>query len=463
MANVAFTISPAPGVINDMIAVLYDTGGAEIDRIDIPAPHSSPQNLNFPNVAPKTYIVKIHETPGGGVLGNLRHDFWVDASLSKLLAYTVKTFQVGLGRGTPYYDPANQDVDYINPDLNGLDYTVFKPGYGPLDWSANITTYTGGGFSFTDGQKFSQDEIYTLLIANLISQPVPQTGVGYPDDVVERLTPFTFGSADYNKLLMINGSVDVFIITFPDFATIPEATLFGITTHHGTQRYVTLQLPAGRYCMLNGSLENTVDIAMAEEVTFMKKGHYLWIVDADWDYRRVGEKVFTDAPPANSLSLTGGWQPKAGYPRLFKWVNRLDPTILGSGFTDDQVPDSNQRVKWIIGIDKFWVPDHGGYFYRNCDPDGNIDVIRPSGYYQADSVGPANVKTTAWTGGGIGKNSLTADSIGFLATQGDGGQVSSDSASGTNRNTARTVTFPIISTEGETRPKNIATPVYVII
>jgi hypothetical protein len=455
-------MSPAPGVINDMIAVIYKTTApaAEIDRLPIPYPHDNPVNLSFPNVVPGTYIVKIHETPGGGVLGNLHHDFWTDASLSKLYAYTVKTFQVGLGRGTPYYDPADQDTDYINPDLNGLDYTVFKPGYGPLDWNANITTYVGGGFSYTDGQKFSQDEIYTLLVNNLLLQPVSQTGVGYPDDVIALSTDTAFGTTHYNKLLVADTSAQILTISISSLGSIPDGTIFGVNTqkHNSALRYLVVQLPVGKVCTVKGVLRNAVYMGRSEEITFIKKGDYLYIINWDGDYRRLGEKVFSDGiAPENSILCDGQWYAKADYPRLFNWyVDNLPSGEWVSG-ADDSTPAGDDIRKWVVGTSKFRAPDHRNMHYRIKDGS------RATNSYQADEVGPADVKTTAWTGGGLGHNSLNNDSVGFLATHGDGGTINSDSASGTNRNTARTVKFSTISVNGETRVKNVAQNVYVII
>lgn len=462
MANVAFTISPAPGITNDLIAVIYKTTApaAEIDRIVKNPPHASPYDFNFTNLAAGVYIVKIHESPDGVTLGTLRHDFWVDASLQKLQAYTVLTFQVGLGRGAPYYDPADQDADYINPDINGFTYTVFKPGYGPLDWAANIAPYTGGGFSFTDGQKFAQDEIYTLLVSNLVVQPIQQSGVGYPDDVISLTADTAFSSSHYNKLLEVDSSVALLTISIADLTTIPDGTLFGINTqkHNDTLRYAILQLPAGKFCYINGVQRNALYLGRAEEAWFIKKGNFLRIVNWDGDYRRIGEKVFPDGnAPANGIALIGQWLAQADYPRLFNWyVNNLPVGELGSG-TDDVTPSGDNIRKWIIGTSKFWVPDHRNMHYRVTDGS------RLSNSYQADSVGPANIRTTAWTGGGIGHNGVSSTSVGFLATLGDGGAISSDSASGTNNNTARTSEWSLVSPTGETRVKNLAVNVYVII
>jgi hypothetical protein len=465
MANVAFTISPAPGVTNDLIAVIYKTTApaAEIARILKEAPHPDPYNFLFPDVEPGTYIVKIHETPDGSTLGNLRHDFWVDASLQKLQSYTVKTFQVGLGRGTPYYDPADQDDEYINPDLNGLTYTVFKPGYGPLDWAANITPHAGGGFDFTDNQKFSQDEIYTILIGNLVTQPITSSGgSGFPSDIAAVTADLTFSSEHYKKLLLIDTVSPLLTITIPSFATIPDGTMFGINTerHNGLLRYVLLQLPSTKYCIINGVARNIIPIGKCEEATFMKKGDYLHIINWPGDRHRVGEKVFADGiTPPNGVYLSGFWALKSDYPRLFPWhVNVLPLSELGLG-TDDVIPEGENVRKWIIGINKFWFPDHREMHYRVSGGS------RVSNSYQADAIGPGQVKTQVFTGQGLGKNGLPSGTpgVGILGTLGDGGFITTDSATGLNNNSAHTDPWDIISPAGETRVKNVATNVYVII
>jgi hypothetical protein len=459
MANVEFTISPAPGIINDMIAVLYD-GAAEITRLPIPAPHTSPQNLNFTNVVPKTYIVKIHETPGAGVLGTLRHDFWVDASLQKLKAYDVVTFQVGLGRGTPYYDPADQDTDYINPDIDGLTYTVFKPGYGPLDWAADITPRTGGGFTFTNGQKFAQDEIYTLLISNLIAQPITQSATGFPDGVVDITADTAFGSVHYNKMLAVDPHQEVLNITI-NLSSVPDGTKFCINTHrhNGVLINVALILSGGA-CIVNGRAETSVFVGKAEEVTLFKTGSEIKILNWDGDHRRIGEKIYSDGTPPtipNILPFTGFWLEKIRVPRLWYWyVNRLAPDQVFSG-TDDITPTGNNIRKWGIGSAKIWIPNYQAMTFK-INNGGFLDND-----YQPDSLGPGDIKTTAYTGATVGHNFLVNDGIGFAATHGDGGEVSTDHAFGTNRNTARTSTWPVISPTGENNIRSVWVRSYVII
>jgi hypothetical protein len=478
MANIQFQISPVPGITNDLIAVIYNTlaPAAEVARQVVNPPHASPHNFNFTGLVVGTYIVKIHQSPDGSTLGNLEHDFWVNAVINTVNAYDVKTFQVGLGRSAPYYDPSNGDNDYINPDLDGLNYTVFKPGYGPLDWAANITEYPGGGFSFTDGQEFSQDEIYTILISNLVTTSTgSSSGPSFPEGVEPVAGDITFTSTHYNKILEVTAATNC-NIDIPNLDTLPDGTRFIINTqflfsdeYDAPFYFVTLTLPAGRFARINGIDHNKVWIGRGETFDFVKFGNYLRMVNDCEPYRSVGKIVYSfGKPPLGSVRLQGGWYLKDQIGRVWEeYVSQLSGDEIEFG-TDDVDPDADSRTKWVIGATKLWFPDHGGLFHRPNDLNGDIDFTRHPGNLQQDKVGPAQVNTHVFTGVSVGKTGLPGGSpgVGVLATLGDGGDIDTDSATGTNNNLARTDPWSIITgsaQDGQTRPKNVTVAAYVLI
>jgi hypothetical protein len=468
-------MSPAPGISNKLVAVLYNTiaPAAEIDRQVFDPPHAAPQTVSFTNKPIGTYIVKVHQSTDGIVLGNLENDFFVNAAITTSSAYTVKTFQVGLGRSAPYYDPSNGDTDYINPDLDGLDYIVFKPGYGPLDWAADITTYPGGGFSFTNLQTFAQDEIYTILISNLVqtvgSGPVSQT---FPAGVQTITGDVSFTSALYNMIIEVTAPNNA-TITLPSLATIPDGTQFAINTHSlfsdsytASFRYAALQLAVGEVCIINNVSHNLVHVGRCESMTFVKYGSVLRITNGGDAYRDLGTIVHAATkPPKGSLPFTGAWYDIGIFARFFyNYVNLLDPAELGTG-TDNVAPSADNATKWIIGTSMFYVPNYKGRFLRIADPDGVFDVARYPGSNQADAVGPANINTIVWTGNGMGNSGVPGGTptVNALGTAGAGGSISTTGATGTNNNAAKTLPWSIISPAGESRPKNIACAAYVLI
>lgn len=475
MADINFDISPAPGITNDLIAVIYNTlaPSAEIARQVVLPPHPTNHTFNFANLPIGTYIVRIHQSPDGVTLGNLEHDFWVNASITTTAAYTIKTFQVGLGRSSPYYDPADQDTDYINPDLNGLDYLVFKPGYGPLDWAADITPYPGGGFSFTNNQKFAQGEIYTIQINNLVQTATSGSSQqSFPVGTIQITTDTTITSTHFNRIVEIRSPADCTLSI--DLFSVPDGTQFCFNTHAlfsedqiASFRYAKISVSNG-FIVYNGFGRTNMWIGRREDYTFYKTGGLLYVLRADDGYKRIGQIIYSfTIAPINSFPLQGEWIDQSACGRLFyDYVANLNPAELGTG-TQDVQPDATNRTKWIVGSTKVWLPDHGGLFHRPNDIDGNEDFIRWPGEKQSDKVGPGQVKSLVFTGQGVLNNGIPGGTpgVGFLATRGDGGSITTDSASGTNNNSVRIDPLQIITgsgNDGQTRPKNVSVQAYVL-
>jgi hypothetical protein len=447
MANIQFTISPAPGITNDLIAVLYKTTApaAEITRILKEAPHPDPYNFEFTDLESGVYIVKIHESPDGTTLGNLRHDFWVDAGINRLEAYSILDVVVDRGNGAPNYDPSDEDDEYPNEDLKDKTYLVFKPGFGALVWDYHIEKLTDpdtseetGGFKFINGQAFGSGEEYTILISNLVeTASTVASGKSFPEDTYQIFGDTTFSSAFYNKLVEVNSGNTIVTINIADLTTIPDGTKFTISTMTGVQRYVTLQLPTGKYCIVNFVQRNAVYIGRGETLSVMKKGDYLHVIHWEGDHRRVGDIVYSGAlGGANKLALTGGWVLKTDYPRLFNWyVNVLDPGELGTG-TQDVTPDTDNKTKWVIGTTKFWVPDHRELHYRTAG--GSTTP----GTYQPDQVGQFVFSGTIMQKSGTNNRHVVLANI-------------NDTNLGTQN-----VTF---NSGNENRVKNVAQKAYVII
>lgn len=461
---VSFTIVSTSNFF--LVARESGTPLAEVYRSALLTPPHSQRNITIDPVNPVMHRVELWTTLDGVNLDQLRGRCDIDASQYTQVAFSSKYFIVD--RGFPL-DPVAGTNQYDDASLAGLDYTVFMPGFGPLIEGVHIERNTDpvthadlGGFHFINGQDFISGAEYTIMIANLTTQRITSgNSGGYPNDIINVIGDINLATPHYNNLLeVVSQNNNNITVTIPDINVIPENTKFGINANnyndnHG-YRYTILQLTGGAYTLVDGIQRTEVYVARGENVSFMKQGNYLRIIN-DWTGPlKVGNRVLADNRRINALPLLGGWYPIAQYPRLFYWyVNTLPPGELGSGFTDDQNPDSITRLKWIIGNLKFWVPDHGNLFYRNWG-------ARAINTFQDQSLQPANVGTHAWTGNGIGRTGVGTGGVGFLATMGDGGAISWDSASGTNRNTARTDVWELITDgSGETRPKNVCQAIYV--
>jgi hypothetical protein len=373
------------GITENVIVVAREMSNlvAEVDRIFYAAPHSQ-RNFTFINLNPVMHQIEIWTTSGSdetGPLLALKGKCDIDASIDNDVSFSHLSFVVDRGYGAPNYDPISGDNTYVNPELDiGIDYMVFKSGFGPLIFGIHIEK-DAHGFHFIDGQIFSNGEEYSLLVFKAINTATV-SGKAFPDDIIELAINTDFGTTHYNKIIEANSFNTIVNLTILDMNLLPENLLFGINTHGGNQRYVALILPIGAICNVSGVPRNIIYLAKGESATFIKKAGALRIINWNGDYTRIGERVSTDGkPPVNGLAETGGWYLKADYPRLYEWyVNELPMGNFGVG-VQDTIPDQVNRGKWIIGSTKFWVPDRSSKFDRNAGTTGRV-----SGDYEVDGI-----------------------------------------------------------------------------
>jgi hypothetical protein len=435
-----------------LVARESDDPLAEVYRSDVLTPPHTVRNLTITDLNPVMHRVELWTTTDGTTLEELRGVCDIDASIINEATFGYIQFVVDRGNGAPEYDPASSQSQYVNTDLDGLTYLVYKEGFGVLKWGIDIQTISGGGFELLNGAIFSPGEGYTVQYSNVSTGASTSSGKSFPEDIIEITGDITFDSSHYNKLIEVNSNATIVTITISSLDAIPNGTQFEINTHNGTQRYVALQLNTGRYCLINGVQRNAVYLGRAEGMTFFKKGSYLRIVGPPPEsFGQLGRRIFADGlQPVNTLPETGGWYLKTDYPRLFNWyIDELPALELGSG-TDDVTPSADNITKWIKGATKFWVPNTKGRFFRATSTDNTIDLEGPrlSGDPQDDQVGPHDhsliVPATA--------TSTTASGQGRFVGGSDGNEPSAMTAVLTEDNSG-----------DETRPRNVATNVYRII
>lgn len=451
---------------SNMILVVREKDAplAEVFRQPYHAPHTQ-VNLTVDNLNPVMHIVQIWSTTDDSTLLQLKGQCDIDASLSTNNGFDFIQFIVNRGlTGTPTYDPVTPTNQYANPDLLGktaADYLVFKPGFGALIWGQNIQTIVGGGFEFIDGQEFDDQEEYTVLVADLKNTVAPPAGSsGYPKGIVAITANTAFDIAHYGNLLEVIGAgTGVITISIADINAIPDNTVFGINTHNGLQRYVTLQLPSGKYCQVLTKQRNAVYISQGQEITFIKKGAYLRVTGGAYEaFGRLGERVYKDGNgPLNSVPETGGWLIKANYPGIAQYVSELPIGNVVAGI-DDITPGAADVAKWNVGTNKVWVPDAGGYFVRNADPNADVNIGR--------STVPGNIEQDQML------DHQHEETIGVLPTTLFGRAISRlRGLYGTSGNSLGDLTSHPTDTAGtaltkvgpETRPKNVNRYCYIII
>lgn len=421
---------------------------AEVYRSVVYHPPHSIRNETIDNINPVMHQVEIWTTVDGTTLLALKGRCDIDASLGDTVAMSIIPFIVGRGNTAPNYDPDIEGSQYVNPDLDGRTYLVFKPGFGPLQWDVNIQTITGGGFEFIDGQTFIENEEYTVLVSNVVATPPSGPGKSYPEDITTLTSSRNLVSGDYNKMIVVTGA-GLLVLTITDINLIPNNTKFGLNTQAASSSWVTLQLPSGVTCNVRGTARNALYIGKGETVSFLKKLGTLYIVQWDGDVHRVGDIVYKSGlAPINSVPAIGGWISKTAQPRLAQYASEL-PDGMVTGATDDIFPFIDNLSKFNIGTTKIWVPDLGGYFIRSYDPNADIDpdgASRDSGSHQLDGVGRHIHKVPVGTGTGITMPDMNPN---------DGNTKNADALTNDGSGTAT----PTIV---ETRPKNVMQKAYII-
>jgi hypothetical protein len=367
--------------------------GTIVDTQFIPGPVPSEFNVLFSDLNDVVHWVDFRRTASSGSLGTLLKTIdyaAIGAFTESLRFYTVD------GLGT--YDPPSGQRTLTDPFLDGkIVSEYFKEGHRPLNPDGEWTQ--AGASVILDNSKspFAPGETIVLRMAYQSTGSSGGSGKSFPLDFITVSSDTVLDSSYLDKMIECDGGGLILTITLDSFTNIPNGRKIGFNTHQGTpgasaMRFVKIIIPGGNTVTIDGVQDTEIFMGKGEELIMMKKDSEMKIVSWNGDHRRVGEIVYADIAPLNSLPLLGGWYPKIDLGRLWvKYVSQLLPSFLGTG-SYPSVPALGQWQKWIVSGDYVWVPDMGGFFIRTLDPDGNLDPERATPYRipgdaQADQVG----------------------------------------------------------------------------
>jgi hypothetical protein len=405
MAKVSFNISPAPSITNDLIAVLYKTTapGAEIARILDDSDHSSPQNFQFSDLDPGTYIVVIHESPDGSTLGNIRHDFWVDAVTNQLLLER-KFYRVA---GGDTYDPAVDTTKIIDPYFVGKNITgIFQQGNRYLradksEWSVNEDGEIVFGLDSVGGQQIKNWENAVWAVEITYAQEATGVGAQQYGDMVLITEDITINSTHYNRTIYARSVANKLIVTVPALASIPENKGFTLIHDGGAAINVILQLQPGDVVRFFGDSYNDIILGIGEGIRCLKKTvsgtPYLWVEPLNNQWARVGEIIHGRELLPNSVILNADEYDLSIYVRLGRLVAGLpgDQIVDYATFDTTATIDGEEvyTKRGFFAMDyvnnKCKVPDLQNQALRFLKAGADSSrVDQKSGGYQHHKVGP---------------------------------------------------------------------------
>jgi hypothetical protein len=398
MATIKSTLSAVPGITTPIIIVLYRSTAptAELARIVKSAPHASPYNFIFDNLADGVYIVNIHDSPDGVALGNLRHDYWIDASTNNIVSE--RFFFVVDGAGAN--DPVAGATEYTNTTLNGKTISgVFQEGFRYLRPGVEWTPKAGGGVTLLGGQKFDGGQVWTVEISYNVATPVTVNNDAF-SEIVQITTDTALGSGQYNKTVVATPSGSGLEAVLPFISTVPEGRGYVLMHNGGNAVNVTLVCGLGDTLRFRGATKTYVRLGIGEFIKVVKSGSIWYVVDYQGQFDRVGQKIFADVVGVNQLLCDGQTTYDGNvYARLWDYITNEVPVNQRVSFTMfDQVSTINGRPVFTnrgffavdLNSETFKLPDLRNQTFRFVRSIGEADENRvPNlpGAFQGWSVG----------------------------------------------------------------------------
>lgn len=461
MAEVSFTISAVPGLTNDLIAVIYKTTdpGAEIDRVLLDDDHSSPVNVQFSDLDPGVYIVKIHESPDGTTLANLRHDFWVDANTNTIL-FERRFYRVNGGGDN---DPTSGTTAITDPYFDGKTISgVFQEGYRYLKPEEEWEQDTGGVLQFLNdinsGSQITNnpDQIWMVEIQFPTTPPAGSNNAPFTDIVLESGN-VTLDSSYDNKTILGTSAGNKQTLTSRAISSIPEGRGFLIIHDSSSAVNLIFKAQSGEVIRFRQADVNQVVLGKGEWIKAIRKGSKLYVIEYQGQWDRVGDIEPARQASANRLLCDGTTEYDLNvYVRLNDYINSLPvaQVVSYATFATTATINGEAGVETKIGFfakdtvtNKVKLPKLFNQAIMFLKNDGGADSKRVDnipGGYRHHEVGPHD-------------HDQPADANGSSNTQSLVDTANSDEGFNTPHKTA------IHNPGGETVPRNIGFLPYLLI
>ncbi|HUR65470.1 MAG TPA: hypothetical protein VMZ03_03900 [Chitinophagaceae bacterium] len=426
MAKISQSIDISGGVINFLVIIIYKTTApaAEIDRIVwTAASDPNPFNYVFNDVDPGVYIVIIYESPDGSTLGNIRHDFEVDANTNTVL-FERRHYRVN--RGNPN-DPVSGTTAITDPYFDGKTIKgVFQAGNRYLEPILEWTQLTGGVLQFGNDQisggqiTNNPDDVWSVEI---MYTTIPPSGSGAAPftDIVLESGNVTLDVTYDNKVIFGQSAGNKQTLTSRAIATIPEGRGFVIIHDSATAINLIFKAQVSEVIRFRGADVNQVVLGKGEMIKAIRKGSKLYVTEKNGQWDRVGD-IVPGRQAANNRLLCDGMTEYdlTVYVRLNDYINSLpgaqvvDYATFATTATIDGEPGvltkSGFFAKDIVS-NKAKLPNLFNQSIRFLKNNGGADATRidniPSGY-QHHKVGPHKHNLPADANGSSDLQSLVA-------------------------------------------------------
>lgn len=424
--KIAFTISAAPGITNYFIAVLYKTTNPAAiygAPLHLGNDHSAPANIVFNDLDGGIYIVKVHESVDDATLGNLRHDFNVNAWINKVLSEQ-RFYHVD---GGDTYDPVDGSTNITDPYFDGKSISrIFQEGYRFLKRTVEWRQDTGGILTLLNdinsGSQITNNsnEVWTVdidyTVINADTTPSDDTFT----DIINVTADFTLDGTMYGKTIAAAAVLTKLTVTTPALGGSTEKRGYEVMHDGGNAPNIKVKAAVGEVFRFRCADVNYILLGKGEYVKFVKKIVGLtskwYVIDYRGQWDRIGEQVSADYQNDNSLMMDGGDFDGTVYIRPYEFIR--DKIPLGQK-TDYATWAGSASKQGLYAIDTaaqtFRAPLRLGKSTKFVSNVGGADALRPDnvpGGFQAEQVGEVNTTfkikqaDTSTSDAGVGKIAL---------------------------------------------------------
>lgn len=295
-------------------------------------------------VKPILYTIKFFQSSDGITLEtDLQCDVAVNGAKQTSALLERYEYVVGADRagydpvtgGVIWRDPSPGDSVLIDGRLAGFgEGTAFVHLQGFGDYlNYQIGWQSGGGFAFTDGKLFEEDEKYVIWKKEIVETETPAAEV--TSDLPCRPlvdADFTggvinFTDALYNKWCPIDFTGQHCKIVFPSFALIPDCVV-EFDTLQGGPVYTDLQFSSGNTVKFNGRAENDINLTRMEKIRLEFIGGVCRVRDYHGNITTRGQIIGDSVDRSSTdpyISVEETTEPLNGlvYTGLYKWLSRM--------------------------------------------------------------------------------------------------------------------------------------------
>lgn len=388
MGRISGSFSGA-GILNDIIVVIYSTNApaSEVARVLSTGPQGASFNYVFTSLPDATYIVKVHDSPDGTTLGNLRHDFWQDSKTNQVVKST-HWFTVD-GGGT--YDPLAGATVYSNPSLAGRQVAmIFQEGFRPLEPDVEVDFSDPENITLLGGLVFNSKQKWYMELAALVVVATPAGSSNF-DAIETQVGNKTLTAADAGKTWMITSAGNTQVTTLDQLTTFGDAAGFIIVHDGGPLINLELKPFAGDTIRFRGSDIVVIYLGKGEMVKVVKKGIKWYVTDYTGQWDRIGHRIGVDAVPDNAVQANGTEYDGLIYKRLYLFVSQLNPSQLVTFATWSGSTTKQKFFAIDVVAKRIKVPDMQGMsirFIKNIGGSDSDRVPNLAGMFQGWSVGP---------------------------------------------------------------------------